>query len=494
MLFRMIYDDRLAQAAYLIGCQRTGEAILIDPERDIDRYLAVAAKEKVRITAVAETHIHADFLSGAREVAEKTGAHLYLSGEGGPDWQYQWLQSRSSGGAYAHTLLRDGTSFSVGNIEIRAIHTPGHTPEHMCFLVTDRGGGASEPMGIATGDFVFVGDLGRPDLLETAAGQAGSKEPAARALFRSVGRFNALADYLQVWPAHGAGSACGKALGAVPQTTVGYERRFNPSIKVAGAGESEFVHSILTGQPDPPVYFARMKRDNKLGPAILGALPRPGRLGPADAAALDASSIAVIDMRPWKEFKAAHIPGALWIPMDSMFPTVAGSFVGEDEPMYLCLDPGQNDAALDEAIRCLIRVGLDDIRGWFHAGEMPAVLAARQAARPGDGQAESRVGSIAEVSVQGARADIESSKYFLLDVRNESEFVEGHLPGAYHTPYTRLADQIDQLPTQRNLLVSCKSGGRSGRACAYLKRAGYTVTNLAGGFDAWIASGAPTER
>ena len=173
MLFRMIYDEKLAQGAYLIGCQRTGEAIVIDPERDVDRYIRLAQQEGLRITAVAETHIHADFLSGARELAERVGAKVYVSDEGDADWKYQWLDAKSGGGSYDHQLLRDGDRFSVGNIEFHVMHTPGHTPEHISFLVTDHGGGADEPMGIVTGDFLFVGDLGRPDLLETAAGQAG---------------------------------------------------------------------------------------------------------------------------------------------------------------------------------------------------------------------------------------------------------------------------------------------------------------------------------
>lgn len=485
MLFRMIYDDRLAQAAYLIGCQRTGEAILIDPERDIDRYLALAAREKVRITAVAETHIHADFLSGAREVAEKTGARLYLSAEGGPDWQYQWLDEKSGGGSYTHTLLRNGDTFKVGNIELKVVHTPGHTPEHICFVVTDRGGGASEPMGIATGDFLFVGDVGRPDLLETAAGQAGSKEPSARALFQSVQKFGALDDYLQVWPAHGAGSACGKALGAVPQSTVGYEKRFNASIRAAGAGEGEFVASILAGQPDPPVYFARMKRDNKTGPRVLGSLPRPPRLGVAEATRLDAHSVELIDTRAWNEFRTGHLPGSLWIPMDNMFPTAAGSFVGDDEPIYLCVDSGGSPtggAVLEEAVRCLVRIGLDDIRGWIDVSDMAAILKARPAA------------TINEIDVAAGRKALEANRHFVLDVRNQSEFEEGHIPGACLTPYTRLADQVQEFPLQRTLLVNCKAGGRSGRACAYLQRAGYEVVNLAGGFDAWAAAGGPTDR
>ena len=179
MLFRMLYDEKLAQASYLIGCQRTGEALIIDPERDVERYIDAATRAGMKIKAIAETHIHADYLSGARELAERTGARLYLSDEGGEQWKYRWLDKGAAGG-YDHRLLKDGDTFQVGNIELRALHTPGHTPEHISFMVTDRGGGASEPMGIATGDFVFVGDVGRPDLLETAAGQSGAKEPAAR--------------------------------------------------------------------------------------------------------------------------------------------------------------------------------------------------------------------------------------------------------------------------------------------------------------------------
>jgi hydroxyacylglutathione hydrolase len=303
MFFRMVYDDMLAQAAYLIGCQRTGEALIIDPERDIDRYVKIAESERLRITAIAETHIHADFLSGARELAEATGARLFLSGMGGKDWSYQWLDKKKDGGSYAHTLLRDGDSFKVGNVEVKAIHTPGHTPEHICFQVTDRGGGASAPMGIATGDFVFVGDVGRPDLLESAAGLKGAADDSARALYSSVKSFRALDDYLQLWPGHGAGSACGKALGAVPQSTVGYEKRFNPAIQAAES-EQRFFGYVLEGQPEPPLYFARMKRLNKEGPPVLGALPRPRELGAEELRGIDAKKTAVLDTRGWGQVRA----------------------------------------------------------------------------------------------------------------------------------------------------------------------------------------------
>ena len=272
MLVRQIHDPKLAQYAYLIGCPATGEAIVIDPERDVDRYLELARRHRLRLVAAADTHIHADYLSGLRELAER-GVKVYASDEGAPDWRYEWLL----GSDYDHQLVKHGDTFRVGNVELTVLHTPGHTPEHVAFLVHDRGAGAAEPIGVVTGDFVFVGDVGRPDLLETAAGATGTMVPGARALFRSLDAFRRLPEFLQVWPAHGAGSACGKALGDIPTSTVGYELRTNPSLHAA-ATQDGFVDFILTGQPEPPTYFARMKRDNRRGPAVLGAVPKPPRL------------------------------------------------------------------------------------------------------------------------------------------------------------------------------------------------------------------------
>lgn len=265
MLLRYLYDTNLAQASYLVGCQRTGEALVVDPNRETARYLEVAEREGLRITAVTETHIHADFLSGARQLAARAGARLLLSDEGGPDWLY----------GFEHEGLRDGGTFMVGNVRIQVMHTPGHTPEHLAFLLTDTAN-ADEPMGLFTGDFLFVGDIGRPDLLETAAGVAATKEPSARTLFRSLQKVRGLPDWLQVWPGHGAGSACGKALGAVPSTTLGYELRFNWAFGIED--ENEFVRQVLKGQPEPPRYFAEMKRINRDGPPILNGLSKPNLL------------------------------------------------------------------------------------------------------------------------------------------------------------------------------------------------------------------------
>ncbi|HMO64554.1 MAG TPA: MBL fold metallo-hydrolase, partial [Verrucomicrobiota bacterium] len=202
---------------------------------------------------------------------------VYVSGEGGPDWQSEWTEGRTK-----VTRLRDGEVFRVGNIEFQAVHTPGHTPEHMVYLVTDRGGGADEPVAMLSGDFLFVGDAGRPDLLEQAAGLEGTQEAGARALYRSLRKVSELPCHVQVLPAHGAGSACGKALGSVPNSTFGYEEKFNPALKLAlNAGEGEFVQFILSGQPEPPPYFAIMKHVNKAGPAVLGRLPQPAAMADA---------------------------------------------------------------------------------------------------------------------------------------------------------------------------------------------------------------------
>src|SRR5215208_492700 len=289
MIFKRLFDPRLAQASYLLGCSSTREALIVDPNRDVEQYVDAARTEGLRVTHVAETHIHADFVSGARELAHRAGARLHLSGEGGPDWRYPYAAEAGA------VLLHDGDSFRVGNVRVDVMHTPGHTPEHLAFVVTDTAG-ADRPMGVFTGDFVFVGDVGRPDLLERAAHFAGTMEEGARTLFRSLGRFAAaLPDWVQLWPAHGAGSACGKALGAVPQTTLGYEKLFNWGL--ADTDEEAFVRAVLAGQPDPPMYFAEMKRINRDGPPVLGGFRAPRRLAHEALAELAASGATVVDTR-----------------------------------------------------------------------------------------------------------------------------------------------------------------------------------------------------
>ncbi|MFG0284473.1 MAG: rhodanese-like domain-containing protein [Phycisphaerales bacterium JB039] len=470
MLLRLIYDEILAQSAYLIGCQKTGDAIVIDPQRDVDRYIDLAAQHDLRIVAAAETHIHADFLCGVRELAERIGAVACVSGEGGKDWSPRWLDSKSGGGSYEHRLLRDGDTFMVGNIELRAMHTPGHTPEHITYAITDRGAGATEPIGLATGDFVFVGDLGRPDLLETAAGQAGAKEPSARALAASARKFLDLPDHLQIWPGHGAGSACGKALGAVPQSTVGYERRTSEALQLA-SDERAFVDFVLEGQPSPPLYFARMKRQNRDGVPLLGALPRPAEVG---AAAL-ASHPTIVDTRPWGQFRAGHAPGSLWAPLNSGFPGVIGSYLDEGDPITLIVEPAQ----LDLAIRCCVRIGLDNVRAWAPPGVIDDL---RRAGAP--------LGTIREVTPEEADA-LRAGGTPVLDVRTAAEFDAGAIPGAINITHTRVGERIDEVPAGE-VLVHCRTGIRSAHAASLLAARGFNPINLAGGYVAWReAQGAP---
>ncbi|MEO1511585.1 MAG: rhodanese-like domain-containing protein, partial [Planctomycetota bacterium] len=407
---------------------------------------------------------------------------VYVSDEGGPDWKYAWLDAKAAGadghGTYDYQLLRDGEAFWIGKIEFEVIHTPGHTPEHVCFLVTDHGSGADEPVGILTGDFVFVGDLGRPDLLETAAGQAGAMEPSARQLHKSLARLRDIPDFTQVWPGHGAGSACGKALGAVPASTMGYERRFSPAMQAAG-DEQGFVDFILEGQPEPPMYFAAMKHDNKHGPRVLGGLTIPPRVDAATLATVDASAQVIIDTREWESFRDAHLPGSLYIPLNAGFCTDAGSFVTADDAIWLVVEP----ALVERAVRALVRIGLDRIEGWCSPEDLEAAFAGGTAST-----------SIAEVDPAEAAALLENGRARSLDVRRATEFAGGHVPGATNIAHTRLASRLDELPGDGPILVNCRSGGRSARASAYLKRAGRDVINLAGGYSAWSASPAASSQ
>lgn len=464
MFFRQVFDPYLAQYAYLIGCQRTGDAIVIDPERDIDRYVEMAAEEGLRITAATETHIHADFLSGSIEMAAQLGAKLYLSDAGPADWKYHWARESD----YDVVYLQDNDTFMVGHIQLRALHTPGHTPEHMSFLVTDLGGGASEPIGIASGDFVFVGDLGRPDLLESAAGVAGAREPSAHQLYASTARFLELADHVQVWPGHGAGSACGKALGSVPQSTVGYERRFNAGLSF-GSDESGFVSSILDGQPEPPLYFARMKEMNRGGIPVLGSLPDPELL---DVASLvqrgsEAGSVIVDTRTDRVDFMEGHIPGSLFAPLGINFPMVVGSYVDPSDEIYLVAD----DTDVDEAVRSLIRIGYDNIMGY-----------ATPSSLEGSGFADA---SIPRVTFSGLESNPDTATRTILDVRGAAEHSASHLPGSQQIAYTRLDSRLAEVSADRPVWVHCRSGNRASFAAALLQKRGYDVTLIDGDYASW---------
>ncbi|HVH40251.1 MAG TPA: MBL fold metallo-hydrolase [Gemmatimonadaceae bacterium] len=480
MILKRFYDEGLAQASYLIGCAVTGEAIVVDPNRDIAQYRAAADAEKLRITHVTETHIHADFVSGTRELAKETGAREYLSAEGGSDWQYAFAEEDGA------QLLRDGDVIMVGNIRLEVMHTPGHTPEHISFLVTDTAG-ASEPMGILSGDFVFVGDVGRPDLLERAAKVANTMEAGARQLFRSLERFRALPDWIQVWPGHGAGSACGKSLGAVPTSTVGYEKRYNWA--VGTVDEALFVEMVLAGQPDPPKYFAEMKRINRDGPRVLGGFPKPPREGReslkraidlgARAAATGADTgprarAAVVDTRTAVEFGKAHVPGTLNIPLNKSFSTWAGWLVPYDVDIHLIAD---DEAAAGRAVRELAMIGLDRVTTWYD----PTVIEEWR-------KSGARLGTIKKTDV--GELATRDGDVTILDVRNTPEWSAGHVPGAIHIPVGQLSERLAELPRDKPLIIHCQGGGRSAIATSLLQTLGLTnAEDLKGGYNAWTAAG-----
>ena len=474
ILVKRFYDVKLAQVSYLIGSTETGTSVIIDPNRDVEQYIRAAADEGLSITHVTETHIHADFVSGSRELASRVGATLYLSDEGGPDWTYAFANESNV------VLLKDGSRFDVGSIRIEALHTPGHTPEHLSFLVTDTSV-IDEPLAIVTGDFLFVGDVGRPDLLERAAHVAGSMEGAARDLFRSLQRLRPYPDHLQIWPGHGAGSACGKGIGSLPQSTLGYERLTNWALNVKT--EQEFVPRVLAGQPDPPKYFGDMKRVNKAGPRLLGHLPRPERLSVDRIGALVNGGALVIDTRPAAEFANGHVPGTLNIPLNRAFTTWAGWLVPYTQDYYLIIDD-RCTHCLEEAVRDLAMIGLDRLGGYAGAEVLEQWQARGHA-----------VGRVTQIGAASAARMLEAGSADIIDVRSRAEWDAGHIPGARHIALGELPDRLHDLSTNRAVIVHCQGGARSAIAASLLRTREFPqVINMTGGFAEWEDAGQPVER
>jgi hydroxyacylglutathione hydrolase len=464
MLLRLIYDDKLAQASYLLGCPATGHAIVIDANRDADQYIRLARKEGVRITLVTETHIHADYLSGSRELAHRANAQLLLSAHGGDDWSYRFPELEKV------QLLQHGARFKVGNIQIEVLHTPGHTPEHIAFLVTDTAS-ADKPIGLFSGDFVFVGDVGRPDLLEKAAGVAGTMERSARTLYQSLQQFKALPDYLQVWPGHGAGSACGKALGAVPQTTVGYEKMFNAALSVES--EPQFVDFILAGQPDPPRYFAIMKRLNRDGPPLLNALPVPPQRDGHELPAALSSGALIVDTRAAVSFARGHVPRTINIPYNKSFTNWAGWLIPYDRDFTLIVDERTN---VSDVARDLALIGLDRLQGYFSADALGMVPDLQQTT---------------SIKTPEMLKLADSPDGIVVDVRNYNEWQAGHIPGAIHIPLGELAERANELPRDQPIAVHCQGGGRAAIAASVLQSQGFDdVLHVQGGYTEWAKGSA----
>lgn len=454
MYFEHIYERGLAQSSYIVGCQATGTAIVIDPRRDVDIYEEIAGRENLTIAYVTETHIHADYLSGARELARRTGAELLLSDEGGDEWSYD----------VPHTGLHDGDAITVGNVRLEVLHTPGHTPEHISFLLFDLPAGP-EPRMLFTGDFVFVGDVGRPDLLDEAAGHTGTREPGARQMFQSLKRIASLPDQVLIWPGHGAGSACGKSLGAVPVTTLGFERATAWAFQETD--EDRFVDTLLDGQPEPPRYFAEMKVRNRRRPdeSVMVKLPAVPHVDLSTVRAQN-PAVQLVDVRSSEQFLARHVPGSLNVPFDVGMSTWFGWFLAYDQPIVAIAERGQVEAVQ----RALVRVGLDGLVGF---------------AEPQDVDGQSDCVQTQSVDVERAHALIHEGAA-VLDVRGRSEYEEGHISNAQQIHLGFLPKRLEEVPSDRPVVVHCQGGYRSAVACSVLEALGRrNVINLEGGYLAW---------
>ena len=460
MFFKHIYDTSLAQGSYLIGCQAKGEAIVIDAKRDVDTYLEIAKENNLTITHITETHIHADFLSGSRELAEITGAQLYLSDEGGPDWQYE----------FPHEGLKHGDKIKVGNLTLEVIYTPGHTPESISFLLTDHPA-TDEPVMIFTGDFVFVGDIGRPDLLEKAAGITGTQEKGAHEMYRSVQDFSKLAPHIQVWPGHGAGSACGKALGSVPSSTVGYEKIRNWAFRFE-SDEEGFVQYLLEGQPEPPKYFAMMKKLNKLERPLLTEVPKHPKLSETEFLQKYTHGIKVIDTRNKVEFAKGFIPGSINIQNNKTLSTWAGWLLNYDEDFVIAAA----EEEMDEITRKLMRIGLDRIAGFIPKVDFEGIELQK-----------SDVIDIEEFKTYLGKEEVQ-----IVDVRGKTEFEEGHVEGAENVFVGTLPQNLDKISREKQVVIHCQSGDRSAIAYSVLRKNGFNnVKNYSGGMKEWREKGNP---
>ena len=466
MILRRIYDPALAQASYLVGCPETREAILFDPERDIDRYEREAQAHGVRIVAVAETHLHADFVSGMRAFGATRPVTLLVSGMG---QAAPWTGEGPFHPGASVRFLRDGDAFGVGSLSFRVRHTPGHTREALSFEFVDAHG---TPRALFSGDFLFAGDVGRPDLGFLASGGM-SVEESAEALRRSLALLDDMPDATVVLPGHGSGSACGKVICRLPESTVGIERIINRPLR-AKDDAVRFMEGLLRDRPDPPPYFGRVKAANERGPRLHDAVPAPPRLGPAEFVIASREPIrVVVDTREWTAWMDGHLPGSIFAMVDPYFgPTVANYLEAGDE-VLLVAEPEQ----VDEAVRVLYRVGIDGFAGWIPPKDFAAI-----------DEDEFEPAGCEEVTPREANRRILLGAA-VLDVRSKQEFAKGHIAGAVNVPFTQLAARVGELDPSRHVVAYCRSGNRSARACAYLRRRGFTVANLRGGYWPYAGRG-----
>lgn len=437
MFFKQFYDNHLSQASYLVGCQRTGEAIVIDPVRDLTKYMEVADSEGFKITQAAETHIHADFASGIRDVAERLNANIYVSGEGDDQLSYKNMPEHTN-------FVKNQDIIQVGNIKLEVLHTPGHTPESISFLLTDEGGGSSVPMGLFSGDFIFVGDIGRPDLLEKSVQMEGTTEIGAKQMYQSIEGVKNLPDYIQIWPGHGAGSPCGKALGAIPMSTLGYEKMNNWAFNVTD--ESKFVETLTSNQPAPPHHFAQMKKINQFGMNMY----QPYDVSPS----LDNARIA-FDLRSKEDFHGGHTEGTINIPYNKNFINQIGWYLDYENSIDLIGDK----STVEQATHTLQLIGFDNVAGY----RLP--------------KSEILTQSIHSVDMTG-------KEEYILDVRNYEEWNNGHLDQAVNIPHGKLLNENIPFNKEDKIYVHCQSGVRSSIAVGILENKGYeNVVNIREGYQ-----------
>ena len=456
MIFQQLVNEDAGCIAYLIGCSEAGEALVVDPGRDrVDDYTAWARRKGLRLTHIVETHIHADHLSGNQALAAKTGARIHIH--------------PAAEAAYAHAPIGDGEAITIGTVRIQAIHTPGHTPDSICLLVTDLSRG-EEPWFVLTGDTLFVGDVGRPDF---------GGERAAATLYESLStRVLTLPDSVEVYPAHGAGSSCGRAMSSKPGSTIGFERRFNPALQARTA--DEFVRALMTGLPPKPPGFDRIIAKNRAQALPASGDPEP--LTVAQAREAMAKGAVVLDARSPAEYGEGHIPGAInvWIESNPFAARVA--MMTPPDSRFILVATGPSD--LTRAVQGLGRAGMDDIAGYLQRGMTDW---------KSEGLPEARVQQITVHDLATMRE--EQPDMVVLDVREPSEWDDGHIAGAINVPMGQAIERMKEIPADRPKAVLCAGGLRSSSVISALLRSGMSGWyNVAGGMREWSKAGYPTVK
>jgi len=468
MFFHQRFIPGLAIYSYLVGDEKTKEAVVIDPTRDVDELLQLAQQQGLHITHILETHVHADFLCGSRELKARLNDKplIHSSGLGGADWT----------AAYADKIVKDGDEVQIGEIRFKAVHTPGHTLEHLSWALYDNSRSKETPWLMFTGDFLFVGDVGRPDLLGEEA-----RKTLAHQLYQSVfERLPGVPDFTEIYPNHGAGSLCGKAIGSRGNSTVGYERQFNASL--VHKPEAQWVADLMAQMPLAPRYFPRMKHLNQQGPAILAStLPGTRAWSAQEFHQQTCENCLVVDVRSKEAYAAAHIAASINIPLSQNLATWAGWVLPYDQPLLLVLD---SPAQLKEAVTQLIRVGLDDVQGYLEGG-----IDAWETS----GQRSVSLETISVHDLKQRRSNGHASDVTVLDVRTDDEWNTSHVEGAIHIHGGLLQERFNDIPRDKPISVVCGSGYRASIATSLLQQNGFeAVSNVVGGMTAWNAAGLPT--